>query len=116
MYSKNQRRAALIGVILLVLLLLATLITAIFNFDGEGKLFKAFLFATIAVPILIWVYIWLYGAITQKRTIASVFPEIEGLEEAKEHQLQEMLSGENPDIESTDKEAFQNEDNKKEAH
>lgn len=92
MYSKKQRRAALIGVILLVMLLLATFITAIFNFDGEGKLFKAFLFATIAVPILIWVYIWLYGVITKKRTIASVFPEIEGLEEAKAQQLRDMLS------------------------
>ena len=89
MYSKNQRRAALIGVILLAMLFLATFITAIFNFDGEGKLFKAFLFATITVPILIWVYIWLYGAITKKRTIASVFPEIEGLEEARERQLQD---------------------------
>lgn len=112
MYSKNQRRAALIGVILLAMLFLATLITAIFNFDGEGKLFKAFLFATIAVPILIWIYIWLYGAITKKRTIASVFPEIEGLEEARERQLQDRLSGENPD---TAKKASQNKGNKKEA-
>ena len=95
MYSKKQRYAALIGVILLALLLLATFITAIFNFDGEGKLFQAFLFATIAVPILIWVYIWLYGAVTKKRTIASVFPEIEGLEEARKQQLQDMLSEEN---------------------
>lgn len=90
MYSKHQRGAALIGVILLVLLCLATLVTAIFNFDGEGKLFKACLFAAIAVPILIWVYIWLYGAITKKRTMASLFPEVEGLEEAKQKQLKDM--------------------------
>lgn len=97
MYSKNQRRAALIGVILLAMLFVATLITAIFNFDGEGKLFKAFLFATIAVPILIWVYIWLYGVITKKRTMASVFPEIEGLEEARKQQHQDMLSAKEAD-------------------
>lgn len=92
MYSKHQRRAALIAVILLVLLYCATLITAIFNFDGSGNLFKACLFATVAVPILLWIYIWLYGVISNKRTIASVFPEVEGLEEAKQKQFEEAIN------------------------
>ena len=60
MYSKKQRIAAIIGVIALVLLYVFTLIAAIFNFDGTGTLLKIALFCTIAIPILIWVYIWMY--------------------------------------------------------
>lgn len=83
MYSKKQRIAALIGVIFLALLYLATLITAIFNFDGKGQMFQACLFATIAVPILIWVYIWLYGKLTNKHTMADLFDEVDGIDEAR---------------------------------
>lgn len=75
MYSKNQRIAALIGIILLVGLYLATLICAIFNFDGTGRLFQACLFATIGVPLLIWIYIGLYGMLTKKHTMASLLDE-----------------------------------------
>lgn len=59
MYSKKQRIAALCGIILLAGLYIFTLIAAIFNFDGTGNLLKASLFATVAVPILIWIYMWL---------------------------------------------------------
>lgn len=71
MYRKGQRIAALLGILFLVLLYLATLVCAIFNFDGSGKLFQACLFATIAVPLLIWIYIFLYGKLTDRHTIAS---------------------------------------------
>lgn len=71
MYSKKQRFAALCGIILLAGLYIFTLIAAIFNFDGTGNLLKACLFATVAIPILIWVYIWMYGVYTQKHTPAS---------------------------------------------
>ncbi len=71
MYHKKQRIAALVSVILLVLLYLATLVCAIFNFDGTGRLFQACLFATVAVPILIWIYIYLFGKLHDRHTIAS---------------------------------------------
>lgn len=80
MYSKKQRIAALCGIILLAALYVFTLIAAIFNFDGTGNLLKACLFATIAVPILIWVYIWMYGVWKKKHTMAS-FDFMEGLKE-----------------------------------
>ena len=70
--KKSVRIAALFGVILLVALYLITLIFAIFDFDGKGQLFRACLFATIGVPILIWIYIWLYGVITGKKTMSTV--------------------------------------------
>lgn len=72
MHSKGQRIAAWIGIILLVSLYIATLIFALFDFDGKGLLLRTSLIATVAVPILIWIYIWIYGMLTQKHTIASV--------------------------------------------
>lgn len=81
MHSKKQRIAALCGIVLLVALYLFTLLAAIFNFDGTGSLLKACLFATIAVPILIWVYIWMYGIWKKKHTMASL-DFMEGLKKA----------------------------------
>lgn len=72
MHSKRQRIAAWIGIIILAALYLSTLIFAIFDFDGKGILFHSSLIATIAVPILIWIYIWMYGLLTQKHTMASM--------------------------------------------
>lgn len=98
MYHKKQRIAALIGVILLVLLYLATLVCAIFNFDGTGRLFQACLFATVAVPILIWIYIYLFGKLRDRHTIAS-FESKEDYESKKsiEKQLPESNAGQEND-------------------
>ncbi len=71
-YSKHQRIAALIGVILLLGLYIFTLIVAVFDLGGKDGLFSACIFATIGVPILIWIYIWLYGVITGKHTSSSI--------------------------------------------
>ena len=72
--SKTKRTpkqvAALVGVILLVALYVVTLIVAIFVPGESGKLFQACLFATIAIPFLLWIYIWMYGKLTNKHTIA----------------------------------------------
>lgn len=65
-----KQLAALIGVVLLVALYIVTLLVAIFDPDGSGRLFQACLFATIAVPALIWIYIWMYGKLTNKHTMA----------------------------------------------
>lgn len=83
MHSKKQRIAAWIGIILLVLLIVATLVCALVDFEGSERLFAACLFACVGVPILLWIYIGLYGKITNKKTIADLFPEVEGLEEAQ---------------------------------
>lgn len=71
---KNKRTSkqivALAGVILLVALYIITLIVAIVNPGQSGRLFQACLFATMAVPLLIWIYVWMYGKLTQKHTFA----------------------------------------------
>ena len=68
MYSKKQRIIAAAGVILIILLLIGLILSAVF--DAGGMLFKAFLFASVAMPILLWIYIWLFGKLTGKKTIA----------------------------------------------
>ncbi|MGN1170728.1 MAG: hypothetical protein ACI4SZ_03660 [Lachnospiraceae bacterium] len=63
----GKRIIAWIGIILLVLLYLATLITAFLHIPGWDRLFQACLIATIGVPILIWIYVWLYQKYTERK-------------------------------------------------
>jgi len=89
MYSKKQRIAAIVGIVLLLLLYIVTLVAAIFNFDGKGKMFMVCLFATIVVPIMIWIYVWMYGKLTNKKTFATGFPESENFEKEQPDVLAE---------------------------
>lgn len=68
----SKQAVALIGVILLVAMYLVTLVVAIFDQDSSGRLFQACLVATIAIPLLVWVYIWMYGKLTGKHTMADL--------------------------------------------
>ena len=72
MGKKSKQIAAWICIILLVLLYLATFITAALDFPGSGALFQSCLVATIGLPILLWIYIWLFGKIKDRHTIASL--------------------------------------------
>lgn len=67
--GKGKRIAALIGVALIVIMVIATLITAFT--DQTGKYFRSCLIVTIALPIALWVFIWSYGALMHRHTIAS---------------------------------------------
>lgn len=60
----------MIGVILLALLYIVTLIVAIVDNSEAGRWFMSCIFATVAIPLLIWIYVWLYGKFTGKHTIA----------------------------------------------
>lgn len=69
--QKFKRIAAMLCVILLAALYLFTLISAFLNIPHWQNLFAACLVATIGVPILLWIYIWLYGKIKDRHTMAS---------------------------------------------
>ena len=57
----NSRQVvALAGVILLVLMYIVTLIAAITDSSASGNLFALSLFASFALPFLIWIYTWLF--------------------------------------------------------
>ena len=87
MENKNKwtpkRICAILCIIFLVTIYLGTLIVAIFAPEAGGKLFAMCLFATVIVPIVAYIYIWIYTQATGKRTIASR-PEVPGEKEARD--------------------------------
>ena len=66
--------AAMAGVVLLVLLYVVTLFAAIFGSKAADSLFQLCLFATIALPLVLWIYIWIFGRLTNRSTIADLSP------------------------------------------
>ena len=59
--------AALICVAILVCMYIVTLIVAFLDFHDSGRLFAACLVTTIGLPILLRIYIWLYGKVKDRR-------------------------------------------------
>ena len=66
---------AIIGIILLVLLYVVTLFAAIFDSSASHVLFATCLLATVAIPLLIWLYTWMFGKLTNRSTFADFHPE-----------------------------------------
>ncbi len=90
--GKSKQIAAIIGIVLLAAIYIMTLVFACCRFPGADRLFMASLFATILIPILIWIYVWLYGLMTQKKTMATIFPDApteEEILEARLHQIEQ---------------------------
>lgn len=78
----SKQVVAMAGVILLALLYIVTLVVAFVDNSASGALFQVCLVATIAIPFLIWVYVWMYGKLTNKKTMADL--NIGGNEKEKE--------------------------------
>ena len=77
--SEKQRKkrtpkqiAALLCVILLLSMYVVTFIVACLDLGDSGRLFAACLLTTIALPILLWIYIWLYGIYRGRHNMASL--------------------------------------------
>lgn len=86
--KKTQKQiAAMICVILLVLLYVLTLIVAVLDFPGSDRMFAACLTATIGLPILLWIYIWMYGRFLDRHTIADPPGKAEAKAEAWEENI-----------------------------
>ena len=64
--------AALVAVILLAALYIVTLVVAMVHPTASGKWFVGCLVCTMAVPLLAWIFIWIYGETTGKKTIADL--------------------------------------------
>ncbi len=69
---KYKRVLALVGLVLIVLLIFAFLVVALFGGPDSKNLFMGLAAAVVAVPILVWLLIWSIGAITGRHTIASL--------------------------------------------
>lgn len=66
----SRQVVAMIGIALLVLMYLLTLLSAIANNPASDRLFFLSLFSTLTIPVLIWIYTWMYGKLTGKHTFA----------------------------------------------
>ncbi len=64
--KKSKRIAAWICILSLASLYIATFLTAILDTPGSGNLFRTCLGATIVLPTLLWMYLWLYGRIKDR--------------------------------------------------
>ena len=65
-----KRIAAIVCIVLLAALYVVTLLAAIFGAPGLKGLFGLCLLGTFTIPLITWVYIWMYGKLSGKRTIA----------------------------------------------
>ncbi|MDL2302100.1 hypothetical protein LJC58_07135 [Lachnospiraceae bacterium OttesenSCG-928-D06] len=61
-----KQNAALLGVVLLVLMYVITLLAALFDSSHTGNLFRLCIGCTLLIPIMIWIYVWMYGKFTGK--------------------------------------------------
>ena len=57
--NKVKQAAALIGVALLLLMIIATLVVACLKFEGSANVFKGLICCDIAIPVLLWFYLYL---------------------------------------------------------
>ncbi len=64
--------AALLCVILLAAMYLAAFVAACLDLGDSGRLFANCLLVTVALPILLWIYIWLYGIYKNRHNMASL--------------------------------------------
>lgn len=69
-YSKGQRIAALACVVIIVLMYITSFVLSLINADWARSLLRVSLMATLVLPALAWIYIWIIGKLTHKRTIA----------------------------------------------
>ncbi len=86
----SKRIVALIGVILLAAVYIGTLLIAIFAPQHSDMALRFCIFGTVAIPVLIWIYIWMYGKLSGRHTIADpdylqdIVPEESAQEEKTE--------------------------------
>lgn len=65
----SRQIAAMTGVVLLVLLYVTTLILALTDNSASGNFFALSLGGTLVIPIIVFLYSWMYGRITGKKVI-----------------------------------------------
>lgn len=63
----KKRIFAIICIALLVLLYPATLVAAIINPDGNGQVFRGLLALCVAVPILLWIFLYMHKLMMSKK-------------------------------------------------
>lgn len=85
----SKQVVAIIGIVLLVLMYIVTLIVAIVDTSASGRMFGICLLSTFAIPLLIWIYTWMYGKMTGKSTMADL--NIGGEDHVTDEEVREIL-------------------------
>ncbi|WP_051545485.1 HAD family hydrolase [Butyrivibrio sp. MC2021] len=67
-----KRVLALCGIVLLVGMYIALLLLAVLGSPATYNMFLGCVAATVAIPIMLWITIWVVGALTGRHTIASL--------------------------------------------
>ena len=67
-----KRVLAMCGIVLLLGMYVALLIFAIIGSPATYNMFLGCVAATVAIPIMLWITIWVVGALTGRHTIASL--------------------------------------------
>lgn len=62
----SRQLVAIVGVVLLAFLYVITLIAAIVDNSASAQWFRVCLAGTFIIPLLIWIYSWVYGRLTGK--------------------------------------------------
>ncbi len=65
----SKQVIAVIGVVLLLLLYIITLVTAFVDSSASARWFRISLFGTVAIPLIIWIYTWMYARLTGKHAV-----------------------------------------------
>lgn len=60
MYQKIKRILALTAVVIIAMLYLVTLVLALFQNEQTGELLMVAIVATVVIPVLLYIYLWLY--------------------------------------------------------
>ncbi len=63
----SKQVVAMVGVILLILMYIITLVVAIVDTSSSGKYFALCLALTFVIPIIVFLYSWMYGRATGKK-------------------------------------------------
>lgn len=63
MYQKIKRILALLAVIVIALLYLTTLVLSFFQSEQAGELLAISIVATVVIPVLLYIYLWLFRLI-----------------------------------------------------
>lgn len=70
----SRQVVAIAGIVLLVLMYLITLAAAFIDNSASASLFRFCLLGTFVIPLIIWLYAWMYARLTGKPAIGDPAP------------------------------------------
>ena len=80
MKNKVKQIAAVTAIVLIIAIYIVTLILAITNNENTSQWFMAAIIATIVLPVMAYVYIWIYKKVQEQREAAKnmkyLFPDM----------------------------------------